>query len=201
MTRPTAQFLTVDRWLGETGAPYNYAEDNPANLLDPTGMEGCGSIAVVSTLCNWGQESGVSNVAAGALDYLTLGMSTELAGDVFGFNADCTSFGSGGTLLGVVIGAFDGEDEAEIALRAEQAALRDIVDEATNGGRTALSAEDAKTVGEWASETKYPGARASSGDVGTPSNWKANPILTSISPEPGEAVTYRLNLAQNHGDG
>jgi len=111
----TAQFLAVDPLVGTTGAPYNYAEDNPLNLLDPSGLSGCGSIAIISTVCNWGQESGISNVAAGALEYLTFGTSTELAGDVFNFNSDCTSFGGAGTTLGVVIGAFDGEDELELA--------------------------------------------------------------------------------------
>jgi RHS repeat-associated protein len=148
----TAQFLTVDPLVGETGAPYNYAEDNPANLLDPTGMEGCGSIAVVSTLCNWGQESGVSNVAAGALDYLTLGMSTKLAGDVFGFNADCTSFGSGGTLLGVVIGAFDGEDELELAAEGADVGASNLSEQ--------LMLEEAANA---------PGERIMEGKIGDPS--------------------------------
>jgi RHS repeat-associated protein len=34
----TAQFLTVDPLVGETGAPYNYAGDNPLNKTDPTGL-------------------------------------------------------------------------------------------------------------------------------------------------------------------
>ena len=35
----TAQFLTVDPLVEETGAPYNYAGDNPSNYRDPTGRE------------------------------------------------------------------------------------------------------------------------------------------------------------------
>jgi hypothetical protein len=58
----------------------------------------------------------------------------------------------------------------------DQQALQEPVNEATNGGRTALSASDAQTVGQWADETGYPGARASAGDVASPSNWDANPV-------------------------
>jgi RHS repeat-associated protein len=35
----TAQFLTVDPLVGITGAPYNYAFDDPVNLVDPTGLD------------------------------------------------------------------------------------------------------------------------------------------------------------------
>jgi RHS repeat-associated protein len=35
----TAQFLTVDPLVAETGAPYNYGRDNPLNEQDRTGRE------------------------------------------------------------------------------------------------------------------------------------------------------------------
>ena len=35
----TAQFLTVDARVRITGAPYNYASDNPANRADLAGLE------------------------------------------------------------------------------------------------------------------------------------------------------------------
>jgi FlaG/FlaF family flagellin (archaellin) len=59
---------------------------------------------------------------------------------------------------------------------ANQAALRDLVNEVTHGGRKALSIEDATTVLEWGKEYNYPGLRAKPGDVASPSNWKAKPV-------------------------
>jgi RHS repeat-associated protein len=114
----TAQFLTVDPLVGETGTRYNYAEGDPPNVMDPTGLDGCGNIPLVSAGCEALQESGLPDAAATALNYLTLGASTHLAGEVFGFDAECANFGTAGkvgTALGVGIGFFDGEDELEIA--------------------------------------------------------------------------------------
>jgi RHS repeat-associated protein len=114
----TVQFLSVDPLAAVTWARYTYGEDNPVNELDPSGLSGCGHIAVISTVCNWGQESGVSNAAAGAFNFLTFGGSTKLAGSVFGFNSACANFGTAGEigkLAGFAFGAFDGEDEALLA--------------------------------------------------------------------------------------
>jgi RHS repeat-associated protein len=160
----TAQFVSVDPLAPISLAPYNYTYDNPGNAVDPTG------------LLSW---EDISSASAGALDFLTLGGSTDLAGKVFGFNPACANFGTAGEIggvLGVGLGLFDGETEAELAARGEQQALRDIVNEVTNGGRTPLSTQDGQTVLEWAKETHYPGARATPGDVASPSNWKANPV-------------------------
>jgi RHS repeat-associated protein len=160
----TAQFLSVDPIAAVTRAPYSYTYDNPVNAVDPTG------------LLSW---EDVSNASAGALDFLTFGGSTKLAGEVFGFNANCANFGTAGevgAVLGVGLGLFDGATEAELAARGEQQALKDIVNEATNGGRTPLSPQDGQTVLEWAKELQYPGARATPGDLASPSNWKANPV-------------------------
>lgn len=43
-------------------------------------------------------------------------------------------------------------------------------------GRKPLSRADAETVLDWADEVTYPGARATPGDVASPSNWTANPV-------------------------
>jgi hypothetical protein len=58
-----------------------------------------------------------------------------------------------------------------LRMTADQQALKELVDEVTNGARTPLSVDDANTVIQWAQEVKYPGFRASVGDVGSPSNW------------------------------
>jgi RHS repeat-associated protein len=53
----TAQFLTVDPWVGITGEPYSYAEDDPVNKYDPSGR--CGFV------CIGGIVLGVAAVATG----------------------------------------------------------------------------------------------------------------------------------------
>jgi RHS repeat-associated protein len=121
----TAQFMSVDPIGAITRAPYDYAADNPVNELDPTGLAGCGSIFLVSTVCNELQESGISDAAASTLNFLTLGGSTALAGSVFGFNSACANLGTAGEigeLAGFAFGAFDGEDEALLAKEATQEA-------------------------------------------------------------------------------
>jgi hypothetical protein len=50
-------------------------------------------------------------------------------------------------------------------------ALRDLVNDATNGGRKPLSVDDANAVLDLAQEINYPGWRAGPGDVASPSNW------------------------------
>ncbi len=114
----TAEFMSVDPIEAITNQPYTYASDNPFNALDPSGLSACGSIIIISTICNGLQESGVSNAAAGALNVLTFGTSDELAGEVFGFNSECASYGSAadiGAGLAFGFGLFDGESELELA--------------------------------------------------------------------------------------
>jgi Pretoxin HINT domain len=53
----------------------------------------------------------------------------------------------------------------------DQQALQQLINEATNGGRTTLSAQNAETALDWAQELNYPGWRANWGDVTYPSNW------------------------------
>jgi hypothetical protein len=59
---------------------------------------------------------------------------------------------------------------------ADQKALKELVDEVTFGGRKHLSRADAETILDWADEVRYPGVRASPGDLATPSNWISNPV-------------------------
>jgi RHS repeat-associated protein len=57
------------------------------------------------------------------------------------------------------------------SMTPDQQALKELVDEATFGGRRPLSTDQAETVLDWADEFGYPGARAKPGDVANPSNW------------------------------
>lgn len=59
----TAQFLSVDPAVGETGESYSYAADNPVNASDPMGRDVVGACALVSV----GQ--GVSATGIGCLTY------------------------------------------------------------------------------------------------------------------------------------
>ena len=61
-------------------------------------------------------------------------------------------------------------------MSADQQALKELVDEASLGGRRALSVDDAQTIKAWADEVGYRGVRASAEDVADPSNWTANPV-------------------------
>ena len=112
----TDQFMSVDPLQAITEEPYDYAYDDPLNAVDPTGLSGCGSITIISSVCNGLQESGVSEAAAGALNTLTFGVSTEIAGEVFGFNSECANFGTAGDVgsgLAVGAGLFSGVSEVE----------------------------------------------------------------------------------------
>ncbi len=61
------------------------------------------------------------------------------------------------------------------AMTPSQRALKELVEEATHGGRKPLSVDDAETVLDWATEVGLR-RRAIPGDVATPSNWTSNPV-------------------------
>ena len=63
------------------------------------------------------------------------------------------------------------------ALTEDQAALRTIVNEATNYGRKKLSVADTETVIDWAKQSNYPGFRASASDLADPSHWVKGPHI------------------------
>ncbi len=44
----TGQFLTVDPLVAQTGQPFSYANDDPVNLSDPSGLAGGGPAAMCS---------------------------------------------------------------------------------------------------------------------------------------------------------
>lgn len=102
----TGQFLSRDPLEDSTLQPYSYADNNPTNATDPTG------------LAPW---DFVSNAAAGVLDSASGGYSTKLAGAYFHFDVDCADFGAGfgtGQMLGMAGGLFTGGTEAAIAAKA-----------------------------------------------------------------------------------
>ncbi|MEA2221504.1 MAG: hypothetical protein QOJ35_4130, partial [Solirubrobacteraceae bacterium] len=77
----TGQFLTRDPLEAITGSAYGYANADPINLVDPSG------------LTPWWMRA--SNAAAGELNVLTAGLSNRIAGAAFGFDASCANFGEG----------------------------------------------------------------------------------------------------------
>jgi RHS repeat-associated protein len=62
----TAQFITLDPALVQTEAPYTYAQDDPANAVDPSGLwSACFGICVGNSGGNWGVGFGLGFSAGG----------------------------------------------------------------------------------------------------------------------------------------
>jgi RHS repeat-associated protein len=104
----TGQFLSRDPLEDSTLQPYAYADNNPTNTTDPTGLSAL---------------SFLSNAAAGALDSASGGYSTKLAGAYFHFDVDCADFGPGfgtGQMLGMAAGIFTGGSEAGLAAKGAE---------------------------------------------------------------------------------
>jgi RHS repeat-associated protein len=101
----TGQFLSRDPLEDTTLHPYAYADNDPTNATDPSGL------SVLST---------VSDAAAGTLDGLTGGYSTKLAASLLDFNLDCAHFGAGFSALrtAAFVGSLaDGEGELALVAR------------------------------------------------------------------------------------
>ena len=99
----TGQFLSRDPAEDATLQPYAYAGNNPANATDPTGL------SLLST---------ISDAAAGSLDGLTGGLSTQLAAALLHFDVACADFGAGfpvGQVLGTVVGSVTSGPESLLA--------------------------------------------------------------------------------------
>jgi len=60
-------------------------------------------------------------------------------------------------------------------MKPDQRALKELVDEATLGGRKPLSVDNANTILDWAEQISYPGARANPNCVACPSTWAGGP--------------------------
>ncbi len=97
----TAQFLTVDPMVGNTRAPYNYAEDNPVNYADLSGLDVFEEAA--ETVAGWG-------------DTVTLGLTKdarEALGDE-NVNTCSTAYQAGGYAGLATAAVIPGEGEAEV---------------------------------------------------------------------------------------
>ncbi len=129
----TAQFLSVDPMVGVTRAPYNYAEDNPVNLGDPSGLW-----TPTESLEKFSNEigEGISNVAGGFVNGITGGL-IEGSG-----NACSTGYqiGQYGSLLGVLI---PGEGEFEIGAEAADQGIAGVIKGYTQHGLEQAIARDA----------------------------------------------------------
>jgi RHS repeat-associated protein len=172
----TGRFTTKDP-IGFSGGDtnlYGYVLADPVNNVDPTGLFLDGIGDAFSDAGNW-----LSNAAAGTLDGASGGLSTKLAGKIFGFDADCADFGPGfgvGQGLGIGASMLSGGGEASQAARAareaealnrtrkleeigkrwneDQDALIQLAKDAQRRG--GADRRDAHTLLEWAKEHGVP---------------------------------------------
>jgi RHS repeat-associated protein len=105
----TAQFLSVDPLEGLTGEPYAYANDNPVNEADLTGLGFFGELEEL------GEEVGEG--VAGWGDKLTFGLTKKVREAIGDENVDTCSAGyQAGGYAGLATTFFvPGEDDAEAA--------------------------------------------------------------------------------------
>jgi len=75
----------------------------------------------------------------------------------------------------------------------DQQALKELVDEATHGGRRPLSVEEAETILDWAEEVNYPGWRAGPGDVAG-DHWIGPHIHLTGAGRPGGHVPVDIGV-------
>jgi RHS repeat-associated protein len=140
---PTSgQFLTRDPLETSTRQPYSYANDNPLNFTDPTGMGifgdavnfAGGGINTLSTgigaVGGFIDEGGnaLGNLAAGGADSLTFGLSTAVLNH-FGVHPDkCSSWFTAGQLAGpIALGAAtDGLGDLVLGARAAEEGMAGV---------------------------------------------------------------------------
>ncbi|HET6508977.1 MAG TPA: DNRLRE domain-containing protein [Baekduia sp.] len=139
----TGRFTTKDPAGFGSGATnlYEYAFGNPINLADATGDGLADAIGGLVGSMAGGAAGAVSMVgnamatavnaapdfAAGALDGLTAGLSTQIAGSLFGFNPSCADFGTAGGVgqgIGMVASMWDGAGAARLAEEAAEETVR-----------------------------------------------------------------------------
>jgi RHS repeat-associated protein len=163
---------------------YSYVRNGPTQFVDSLGLfittvdayctmrpVECGEILgdIVQNAGNLAGGCTADEAARVADDIRKLGVIGAVIGGI-GAVKSLPNLGKGGKPLGSNAG------DPSKRMTPDQEALKDIVNEATFGGRKALTKDQAQTVLDWAKETKYPGVRASPSDLASPSNWKANPV-------------------------
>jgi RHS repeat-associated protein len=104
----TGQFLSRDPLESSTLQPYSYADNNPPNATDPSGLS------------VW---SFASDTAAGALDAASGGLTTRFAASMLNFDIDCADFGPG-FAVGQVVGTTIGPGKLGAVARGVRGALR-----------------------------------------------------------------------------
>lgn len=173
---------------------YAYAFGDPVNLADPTGDglrdflgDAAGAIAggAGSALSAVGNvASAAVNAApdfvAGALDGLTNGLSTQIAGSVFGFNPSCADFGTAGRIgqgIGTAASMFTGGGEERLGMEL--------------GAAAGQGAEDAAKGLKHFSGTEKPWRTgATPGSVYTHVAPNGTPIQNAIYDEEGTVIAH-----------
>lgn len=170
-----ASYPVTQAMQGQSINPYSYASNNPIGHTDPTGnmtgvddvtigVAAAATFAVYAAICTavdncpW---KGTGTALSYAKDKISALFNENKSGDAnAGQQAGATQ-----AAPGTPAAPATPEEAKAQADRETQAAIRDVVNSATNGGRKPLPADSAETILDWAAESSYPGARAGPTDV------------------------------------
>jgi RHS repeat-associated protein len=146
----TAQFLTVDPAMAVTEAPYTYAEDNPINQQDRTGLSSEGEVCL-GPLC-YPVPSPPSLPQAGQ----EILEGAEWFGKGVAEGAQKTYEGAREGVEGVISWA-EGENPASVPCQPRNTGDQDaLIKIAKRAKRTGVSPEEAEILREWAEELEVP---------------------------------------------
>jgi RHS repeat-associated protein len=163
-------------------ASYNPNATNWAGSWDRLNNGYWGSVA--------GPVTGISKILYGVADGIYTTGSSVVNGRAQARNMKgehlLSTYGTKGTFIvqasalfgtmSLAIGGVGGATAKNLAMTADQVALKSLVSEATLGGRQALIQSEAKAAMQMASEVSYPGFRASAADLSTVNNhWIGGP--------------------------